>query len=249
MGVSLNSNAGLLCCARNDRYAFTLAEVLITLGIIGVVAALTLPSLIQNHQKNVLKSQFKKQYANLQNSINKAVVENGSIYDCYLVRNKDNKIIQINSECKALSQKVLSFYNVMNACEAGQDCNPIKKGLYKPYTQVLAEGGFSPFASCNYPIESYNAYFISDGSIIYSYLASADQASSPYIVGFDVNGEKGPNKWGYDFFIMGVRKINDNLILTDRWCTLIEKGGYFPSTILNNSEENNMDFVSTWYEY
>lgn len=31
--------------------AFTLAEVLITLGVIGVVAAMTMPVLIQNYQK------------------------------------------------------------------------------------------------------------------------------------------------------------------------------------------------------
>ena len=38
--------------------AFTLAEVLITLGIIGVVAAMTMPALIANHRKTVLKTQF-----------------------------------------------------------------------------------------------------------------------------------------------------------------------------------------------
>ena len=39
--------------------AFTLAEVLITLGIIGVVAAMTMPALIANHRQAVLKTQFK----------------------------------------------------------------------------------------------------------------------------------------------------------------------------------------------
>lgn len=46
--------------------AFTLAEVLITLGIIGVVAAMTMPALIANHRKTVLKTQFKKAYSELQ---------------------------------------------------------------------------------------------------------------------------------------------------------------------------------------
>lgn len=32
--------------------AFTLAEVLVTLGVIGVVASLTMPTLIENHKKN-----------------------------------------------------------------------------------------------------------------------------------------------------------------------------------------------------
>lgn len=47
---------------------FTLAEVLITIGIIGVVAALTLPTLINNHKRKVLESKFKKGYSTLQNA-------------------------------------------------------------------------------------------------------------------------------------------------------------------------------------
>lgn len=39
---------------------FTLAEVLVTLGIIGIVAALTMPTLIENHRKQVLRTQVKK---------------------------------------------------------------------------------------------------------------------------------------------------------------------------------------------
>ena len=63
--VSLNSNAGLLRSARNDRNAFTLAEVLITLGIIGVVAALTLPSLITNIQNKGFAERLIKIYSTI----------------------------------------------------------------------------------------------------------------------------------------------------------------------------------------
>lgn len=45
---------------QSKKFAFTLAEVLITLGIIGVVAALTMPSLIQNHKKQTTLSKLKK---------------------------------------------------------------------------------------------------------------------------------------------------------------------------------------------
>ncbi|MFQ8625497.1 MAG: type II secretion system protein [Candidatus Gastranaerophilaceae bacterium] len=41
------------------RCAFTLAEVLVTLGIIGVVAAMTMPVLIQNHQEKVTVTRLK----------------------------------------------------------------------------------------------------------------------------------------------------------------------------------------------
>ncbi len=42
------------------KKAFTLAEVLITLGIIGVVAAMTLPSLVGNYKKKVTVTRLKK---------------------------------------------------------------------------------------------------------------------------------------------------------------------------------------------
>ncbi len=42
------------------KAGFTLAEVLITLGIIGIVAAMTIPGLIAKHQKIVTATQLKK---------------------------------------------------------------------------------------------------------------------------------------------------------------------------------------------
>ncbi len=47
------------------RFGFTLAEVLITLGIIGVVAAMTIPTLIQNTNSVKFASQFKKSISTL----------------------------------------------------------------------------------------------------------------------------------------------------------------------------------------
>ena len=44
---------------RGQKVAFTLAEVVITLGIIGVVAAMTLPSMIANIQERVKKEQVR----------------------------------------------------------------------------------------------------------------------------------------------------------------------------------------------
>ena len=43
-----------------SQHAFTLAEVLITLGIIGVVAALTIPTLINTYNAKVRETQIKK---------------------------------------------------------------------------------------------------------------------------------------------------------------------------------------------
>jgi len=54
-----------------------LAEVLITLAIIGVIAAITIPSIVANHQKKTLETQFAKAYRTLTNAVNLAVVDHG----------------------------------------------------------------------------------------------------------------------------------------------------------------------------
>ena len=58
-------------------FAFTLAETLITLGIIGVVAALTIPGLIQSYQKQQTVVKLKKAYAILNQIARNSSNENG----------------------------------------------------------------------------------------------------------------------------------------------------------------------------
>ena len=64
-------------------YAFTLAETLIVMGIIGVVAALTIPIMNQNmdYTKNVAK--FKKYYSELSQAHEMAVAKYGYKYACF----------------------------------------------------------------------------------------------------------------------------------------------------------------------
>lgn len=57
---------------------FTLAEVLITLGIIGVVAALTLPALVQNYRNQVVETRLKKVYSVMNQAIIQAEANNGN---------------------------------------------------------------------------------------------------------------------------------------------------------------------------
>ncbi len=59
------------------RKGFTLAEVLITLGIIGIVAALTIPTLIGNYQKKEVPVRLQKMYNTLWGAISQAELENG----------------------------------------------------------------------------------------------------------------------------------------------------------------------------
>lgn len=63
------------------KYGFTLAEVLITLGIIGVVAALTMPVLINKHRSMVLRNQFKAAHSLLTSATKLLVAEDISPYN------------------------------------------------------------------------------------------------------------------------------------------------------------------------
>ena len=57
--------------------AFTLAEVLITLGVIGVVAAMTMPTLIQNYRKHVVETRLEKFYSMINQAIQMSETVNG----------------------------------------------------------------------------------------------------------------------------------------------------------------------------
>ena len=60
------------------KMAFTLAEVLITLGIIGVVSALTIPTLVKKYQDIVFTSKFKQAYAMLNEATRLAKIDFGA---------------------------------------------------------------------------------------------------------------------------------------------------------------------------
>jgi len=65
--------------ARGKRAAFTLAEVLITLAIIGVVAAMTIPTLTQNYKKKIVETKLLKAYSIMNNAIKLSSIDNGPI--------------------------------------------------------------------------------------------------------------------------------------------------------------------------
>ena len=62
----------------NVRFGFTLAEVLITLGIIGVVVAMTMPALIARHQEKVWTTSYLRVYSILDNAYRRVQEEYGT---------------------------------------------------------------------------------------------------------------------------------------------------------------------------
>ena len=62
--------------ADTRKFAFTLAEVLITLGIIGVVAAITIPALVQNYKKHIIENTLLQSVSVLQQAVVRSAVDN-----------------------------------------------------------------------------------------------------------------------------------------------------------------------------
>ena len=87
---------------KKQLHAFTLSEVLITLGIIGVVAAMTMPSLITKIQNARLESQFKHSYSLLNNALQAMKYEHNidNLYTYYVEPNNHD----LNSNTSSFSE-------------------------------------------------------------------------------------------------------------------------------------------------
>ena len=98
-------------CNNLRKVAFTLAEVLITLGIIGVVAALTLPSVVKNYQKKVTVERLKKTYSTLSQAVQMSVKDNDEIegwnFDLSTKDFMDKYLIPYIKDIKSEDEKVL----------------------------------------------------------------------------------------------------------------------------------------------
>ena len=91
------------------KAAFTLAEVLITLGVIGVVAALTMPGLIAKYRREVLKAEFNKTYNELQ-QINLSFIKDTGYniceYNWMLVDSGE----AVQTAAASTTEKVVAYY-------------------------------------------------------------------------------------------------------------------------------------------
>lgn len=92
-----------------SKNAFTLAEVLVTLGIIGVVAAMTLPVLIQSYKNHIVETRLQKFYSIMNQAIKMAEVEHGDKKLWY----EDTGGLELDADGKPIagSSKVLTWYN------------------------------------------------------------------------------------------------------------------------------------------
>ncbi|MBO6087439.1 prepilin-type N-terminal cleavage/methylation domain-containing protein [bacterium] len=192
------------------KNGFTLAEVLITLGVIGVVAAMTMPAVIQNWQKQAWTTQLKKSYSILNQGFQKMLADEGvnllsqtSVFNSINNGNANNDCRYSNAvtsvQCSAFLEHLGKYFKFVE----------IKKFEISDNYDIFHLSGEpakpAPTASSVY---TYNAIILSDGTMIYKYYFN-NRASGykkgimkGYIGDFwiDINGTKGPNKRGRDIF-------------------------------------------------
>ena len=207
------------------KSAFTLAEVLITLGIIGVVAAMTLPTLVQKKQDKELISMTRKVYADINHAFLLSQQYYGVVGDnSFLFNSTDNNL--------TLAKNLAKYFNGSKVCEkpSQKGCSQYYYELYyakKRYgnddtliTNVIANpkiilnngaiiGIQTNKTGCEekeYTATKYdkNGLVIKnpDGSLsTYTYKSSLCGN-----ITFDVNGNKKPNQYGRDAYSLWVHR-------------------------------------------
>ena len=116
-------------------FGFTLAEVLITLGIIGIIAAMTIPNLVKKWEERAIISKYKKMYSTLANAYYMAVADNGSPE--HWVLNDKTDVLKI----------LEPYLNVVERCYNKKGC--VSEGQFSSLTGVVRYGRLSQ--SAEYP--------------------------------------------------------------------------------------------------
>ncbi len=187
------------CPTFRSKYAFTLAEVLITLGIIGVVAAMTLPSLIVKTKEKEAVSKLKKVHSTLENAYRLAQNEHSEITNWFSGNNS-----AVNSEL--FYKNLKPYLKVMKECGFEQGClteGPVKtldgrnyvdyNLLPSEYKIILADGVSVVFFVSS--PECSNVFIEQDEKLYWNACGN---------IKVDINGKKGEYTLGKDFFTFDI---------------------------------------------
>ena len=216
---------------QNIKNGFTLAEVLITLVIIGVIAAMTIPTLMNNTNKQEYVSKLKKAYSTLAQATNRIISEQG------IPRGDIGGWATDSDNVAELYKKHLS---IAKECLNGQGCFP--NVSYKHFNGNNAKN-LDTNDNANY-----RKFLLSDGTSILigriipactqNWDGKSDDCFQIYV---DVNGAKNPNKAGVDLFSFVVKndgmyprgcdvadcttyRGNDNIAGMDCACKVLREG-------------------------
>ena len=170
--------------------AFTLAEVLVTLGIIGVVSAMTVPTLMQNYQRQSYVTQLHKTY--------------NEFTQAFLQYKNDRNALWLTEAGHTRHQDMMPFmkqyFKVVQEC--GTTSTPCFASSYKnqnggTYVVDTLNRGGTYYGVLASGVSFGIMYDALDTGTIYT-----DDFSYKIVV--DINGKKGPNIYGRDLFVMYV---------------------------------------------
>ena len=184
------------CGARQSRAAFTLAEVLITLVIIGVIAALTIPTLMKNYKKHEIETRLKQNYSLIQNALGMAKAEYGDSSNWEEISRPSQPGGKLD---------VISFFEKYLI----PHIKVVKSGKF-----TLSELGYTtpvyyPDGNTvwmNNSNDTYHKYVLNNGSVIIAEGGAGTNNSDgkrvfyKFYMFIDLNGAKGPNTLAKDIF-------------------------------------------------
>lgn len=169
----------------NTKVGFTLSEVLLVLSVIGVVAALTIPSLIQKVNDDQYKVAWKKNFT---------ILSQASIQ----VLNNDaggNMVTVAGNNHSGFYKKYLNIIQDCGFVVNGGNCFHPTKTLDNT---TIANTWFDD-----------GAFILNDGTMIAFEDPLSATASTPRLIWVDVNGIKPPNTLGKDVF--GAKIYSDTI--------------------------------------
>lgn len=166
---------------RHSSKGFTLSEVLITLGIIGVVAAFTTPLLMNIIQDFQQKNQFKKAYADLNQSFSQAQSENALL--------PGGALGQPTANAKYNFRLLQSYFNVMKSCN-----NAVAEGCWIDSCTPTINDCWGTTAAVGNQGQSVG-FVDSSGREWIHY-----KPEVALWIMLDTNGDKKPNRLGQDRF-------------------------------------------------
>ena len=179
---------------KHHKYGFTLAEVLITLGIIGVVVAMTMPTLIARHNEKVWTTSFLRVYSTLENAYRRVQEENGT-FDNWTTFTMVGDNRRSTVKAKDLYEYMIKPYVEINQAFVPKNDNWDNIGKYNCWPEKSYYFDKTPIGSSgDGTYRARAAVSLKSGECIILGYGNGD-----FIV--DLNSKRGPNTLGKDQFI------------------------------------------------
>lgn len=211
------------------KFGFTLAEVLITLGIIGVVAAMTIPTLITSYKEKQTVSQLTKIYSMLASAYQMMTVEYGPVNtwglnptNTGMIDEDTGKTIYDKSGNDIIAERLRKYLRVSKICEAGKVCFPWAS--YNIAGDKLSDGN-KIITSDNSDTAPGSNFFLQDGTFIG--------------MGWHNGGSSSALIWGTIYVVLPNAK--DNILGKTKFYFRYNAKGLFPTGAKDDPEGSSFE--------